>query len=259
MPPGVSYKKQNYKVLVQIATWFGKEIKVEAGKLWWGDIVRGFRYHVKSFGFYFAAIKSLHRWDSVLRNVQLVQLVQNVQLQYIQEYNDSWDLLLPFKTLSHLPQPSSLPPEATLAGPHQHIFLVSGFCVVWTGENPEQHWERLASGTLFGSASTWTNTCSSNKIQRNYKGLKITVCMWSWGKFYTKKTHNDKKKRNPTATSEELEQKQPLGAKAKCRACPLHSTWPPASPLSSPHRRNQLTLLGEQVRELVTCSRCSLR
>ena len=79
------------------------------------------------------------------------------------------------------------------------------------------------------------------------------------GQILYKKYIMTKKNKNPTATSEELEQKQPLGAKAKCCACPLHSTWPLASPLSSPHRRNQLTLLGQQVRELVTCSRCSLQ
>ena len=55
------------------------------------------------------------------------------------------------------------------------------------------------------SAFTWTNVLGY-KIQRNYKGLKITVCTCSWGKFWTKDTKRPKK--SPTATSEEL------GAKA---------------------------------------------
>ena len=35
------------------------------------------------------------------------------------------------------------------------------------------------------NAWTRTNISSSNKIQRNYKGLKIAVCMHSWGKLWT--------------------------------------------------------------------------
>ena len=34
---------------------------------------------------------------------------------------------------------------------------------------------------------------SSNKIQRNYKGLKITVCICSWGKLWTIKYNKAKK------------------------------------------------------------------
>jgi len=33
---------------------------------------------------------------------------------------------------------------------------------------------------LRSSACTWTVISSSNKIQRNYEGLKITACMPSW-------------------------------------------------------------------------------
>ena len=36
----------------------------------------------------------------------------------------------------------------------------------------------------------------SYKIQRNYMGLKIAVCMGSWGKFYTKR-HKDQKTHLP--------------------------------------------------------------
>ena len=66
-------------------------------------------------------------------------------------------------------------------------------------------------------ACTWTNLSSSNKIQRNCMGLKITACMCTWGKFWTKDT---KRPKNPTATFEEP------GAKAGYCACPLHTTPP---------------------------------
>ena len=35
-----------------------------------------------------------------------------------------------------------------------------------------------------GNACSWTHLSSSNKIQRNYMGLKITACMPSWDKFW---------------------------------------------------------------------------
>ena len=47
------------------------------------------------------------------------------------------------------------------------------------------------------NACTRTHLSSSNKIQRSYMGLKITVCMGSWGKFWTQKLTN------PIATFEE--------------------------------------------------------
>ena len=53
------------------------------------------------------------------------------------------------------------------------------------------------AGVFFTTKSpgnpTWTKVSLSNKIQRNYKGLKISVCTCSWGKFWTtryKKTKN---------------------------------------------------------------------
>ena len=68
---------------------------------------------------------------------------------------------------------------------------------------------------------------------KNYKGLKITACMRSWGKFWTK--DNKKRPKNPTATSEEpgataggQEQKQ-----GYC-ACLLHSAKGWAKHLSHP-------------------------
>ena len=84
----------------------------------------------------------------------------------------------------------------------------------------ETGWD-LGPGTLCCSACTWTNVSSSYKIQRNYKGLKITVCMCSWGKLCTtryKKTNcHFWGARNKSRGS---------GAKAGHCACPLHSAPP---------------------------------
>ena len=52
-------------------------------------------------------------------------------------------------------------------------------------------------------------------------GLKITACIPSWGKFWTKDT---KRPENPTATFEEPGAK--AGTKAGYCACPLHTTPP---------------------------------
>ena len=46
-------------------------------------------------------------------------------------------------------------------------------------------WDRLEPGTLGRSACTWKNISSSNKIQRNYKRLKITVCVNIRDKLWT--------------------------------------------------------------------------
>ena len=42
------------------------------------------------------------------------------------------------------------------------------------------------------NAFAWTHLSSSNKIQRNCMGLKITSYMRSWGKFWTKDTETKK-------------------------------------------------------------------
>ena len=75
-------------------------------------------------------------------------------------------------------------------------------------------WAPLLQGC---SACTWTRLSSSNKRQRNYMRLKITGCMHSWGKFWTKDT---KRPKNPSATFEGPR------AKAGYFACPLHTTPP---------------------------------
>ena len=59
--------------------------------------------------------------------------------------------------------------------------------------------ESPGPGTHCRSACTWTNIFFSNKMQRNYKGLKVTAYMHSWGKLWT--IRYDKIK-NPTAPEE---------------------------------------------------------
>ena len=86
----------------------------------------------------------------------------------------------------------------------------------------------MGPGTLCCSACSWTNVSFGNKIQRNYKGLKIAVCVHTWDKLGTTRNKNTKKKHpktkrpnsHPTAMSEEL------GAKAGYCSCPLHTTPP---------------------------------
>ena len=58
-------------------------------------------------------------------------------------------------------------------------------------------WDRLGPGSLYWSARTWTNSSLSNRTQRNYKGLKITWWMHSWGQFWL-----IQKDQNPTVISE---------------------------------------------------------
>ena len=70
------------------------------------------------------------------------------------------------------------------------------------------YWDRLGPGTLGCIACTWTNVSLSNKIQRNYKGLKITVYV-QLGQILDNNIQKDPK--SPTVTSEEP------GAKTGCR------------------------------------------
>ena len=92
-----------------------------------------------------------------------------------------------------------------------------------------------------------------SKIQRDYTGLKITVCMCSWGKLWTKRY---KKTKEPNWYFWRVGRRnRVLGAKAGYCACLLHSTppkrWvdhlshPSSRPLNtslpSPYIRNQLS------------------
>lgn len=118
-------------------------------------------------------------------------------------------------------------------------------------------WDRLGPGALCCSAWTWKNMSFCNRIQRNYKALKITACkLWVilWTRY--KKAQN---------------QLPPLrGVRSKSWVLcmlPAHSTtqgvsrplkpplWPDTLilPLRSSHLRNLPALLGEGVRAAVTC------
>ena len=101
-------------------------------------------------------------------------------------------------------------------------------------------------------ASTWTHLSSSNKIQRNYMGLKITACKLQLGQILDKRYKETKK---PNCHFWRVWSKsRGLGAKAGYCTCPLHTTppkrWakhlshpsgrPLDTPLPSPHIRNKL-------------------
>ena len=112
---------------------------------------------------------------------------------------------------------------------------------VWCGG--ETGWAPLLSSCV------WTNVSLSNKIHRYSKGLKVTECMCSWSKLWTKGT---KRQKSPTATSEES------GTEAGHCACPLHSAPPkgqadhlrhppahPWTPLPPSSQGSSSPLLGE--------------
>ena len=61
-------------------------------------------------------------------------------------------------------------------------------------------------------ACTRTHLSSSNKIQRNRKGLQGTVCMHIWGKFWTKDT---KRPKTQLSVLKSLEQNQGVGNKSR--------------------------------------------
>ena len=68
----------------------------------------------------------------------------------------------------------------------------------------QTEWDRMGAGALWPSTCTWSNVSSSNKLQRNYMGLKIAVCV-HLGQI-TDTSHT--KTKNPTATLKSWEQKQ---------------------------------------------------
>ena len=124
------------------------------------------------------------------------------------------------------------------------------------------------------ASCTWTNLSSSNKIRRNYKGLKIAARMGGWGKFWTKDT---KRPKHPYCHFWRARSKNRVSrAKAGYCACPLHTPPPkgwadhlrhPSSP--TPGHTPTLTPCKEQarppypprewaVREHVACSHSPL-
>ena len=120
---------------------------------------------------------------------------------------------------------------------------------------------------------TWTNI-SSNEIQRNYKGLKTTGYMCSWGKLWTKR-YTKAKKPNCHFWRALSKNKVFLAKRGYCTS-PLHTAPPtgsakhltsPAQPLDtslpSPHIRKHLPYLQgarEGAREpVVFTPSCSYR
>ena len=91
------------------------------------------------------------------------------------------------------------------------------------------------------NACIWTHLTWSNKIPRNYMGLKLTVYTCRWGKFWTKDT---KRPKNLTGTFEEP------GAKAGY--CTQHHQGHGETNLSdSP--ANTLTCSHTQFKKLAPC------
>ena len=118
------------------------------------------------------------------------------------------------------------------------------------------------AGTLCCSSCTWTDLSSSNKIQRNYKGLKITECMCSWDKVRTKDT---KGPREPNCHFWRVRGKSRAWCMPPALSTPKGKGGPPKTPLQRyPWIQPTLTLhkvqahrpLRERVREPVTCSCC---
>ena len=123
------------------------------------------------------------------------------------------------------------------------------------------------------SAYSWTNVSLSNKIQKNYKGLKITACICSWGKLWTTR---HKKTLNPSATSERLRTKTEgavVGSKSRVLHIPpapnttkrvgrpfkpLSSPTPGHTPYPHPIEGTRMPRLGEGAREPVTYFRFPL-
>ena len=59
-----------------------------------------------------------------------------------------------------------------------------------TGSPPETSWDLGPFAAMF---ATWADLFSSNKMQRRYMGLEITVCMCSWANSGQKKQNKTKK------------------------------------------------------------------
>ena len=156
-------------------------------------------------------------------------------------------------SLLHRPTPDAPHPG------HGHLWLVLLSLLIGHPQ-VETIWDL---GPFCCSACTWTHVSSGNKIQRNYKRLKITACMRSWGKLWITRYEKTKK---PTATSKESGAKQGTAPvpctqhhqgvsrspKPRLRPHPWTCPYPhPIQGTSSP-------FLGKQAREPVVCSRSPL-
>ena len=122
------------------------------------------------------------------------------------------------------------------------------------------------------SACSWTSISWSNKIQRNYKALKITMCTHSWGEFWT--VRHKKTQKLPLPLLKGLRQKQGVGSKSRllCMSpalntnkavgdhlCHLSGLTPIRTPTLAPHKESACpTSWSKQVREPVTWSHSPL-
>ena len=111
--------------------------------------------------------------------------------------------------------------------------------------------------------SRWTQLSSSNKIQRNYLGLKITACLQQLEHILGKRCKETK-----TPVLKSLEQRPGTACAQACNspkgwATPKPTLWPmPWTPLPSPYIRNKHSPRSpaphssgsEQARETVVCS-----
>ena len=106
--------------------------------------------------------------------------------------------------------------------------------------------------TLCCSICTW-QMFPSNKIQRIYKGLKITAWMCSWGNLWT--IRYKKTEKTQMLLMKKLEQKQDIGSKSRDCPFPLHSTPPKgwANP-SGPTPRHNPTLTPHKESDLLPAS-----
>lgn len=134
-------------------------------------------------------------------------------------------------------------------------------CTSETGWDPAPF-----AGILYCRAHTWTNISSSKRILRkkkkNYKGLKITACIGSWGKLWATR---QKRPKNQLLLLRFWEQQQLLRmipARGTTRGWWTTSATLLAQPLDCPHPRliwgTYSPPLREQAREVVTCFCCLL-
>ena len=111
--------------------------------------------------------------------------------------------------------------------------------------------DRLGPGTLAAVLAAGQPS-PRQQIQRNYKALKTTICMHSWGELWT--ARHKKTQKLPLPLLKGLKQKQGVGSKSglPCMSPALNTNkavgnhlshplaWPLYAPLPSPHIRNQL-------------------
>ena len=122
-------------------------------------------------------------------------------------------------------------------------------------------WDRLGPetwdlGPFAAVLAPGQNIFSSNKIQRSYKGLKITAYMGSWVN-YEQDTRRAKANCHFWGVGRKSRVLPVCPAQCTTKAVAGHPSHPRAQALDpslpSSHVRNQLAPLREQTREPITC------